>query len=47
MSGSDFPLTLVRTLCELSGACLATGSSPAGDVYWSVRFQQVSQNDLF
>ena len=47
MSGSDFPLTLARTLCELSGARLTTGANPTGDLYWSVCFQTVSQNDLF
>jgi hypothetical protein len=47
MAESDFPIILARTLCELSGARLATSVTADGGRDWTVRFLPSSQNELF
>jgi two-component system cell cycle sensor histidine kinase PleC len=42
-----FAMILARTLCELSGAHLATASTPDGVRVWTVDFLPAAQNDLF
>jgi signal transduction histidine kinase len=42
-----FAMILARTLCELSGARLATFESSEGGREWNVNFLTVAQNDLF
>jgi two-component system cell cycle sensor histidine kinase PleC len=46
-TGSDFPLILARTLCELCGARLSTAATADGGRDWTVRFLPAAQNDLF
>jgi two-component system cell cycle sensor histidine kinase PleC len=42
-----FPMILARTLCDLSGARLATADTADGGREWTVDFLPVAQNDLF
>ncbi len=42
-----FAMILARTLCELSGARLASGDTSEGGREWNVNFLAVAQNDLF